>query len=126
MPDDRYTESFPDILTDIVTELDYHWHEGNGTRSHRPKLLILASQALLLKPGSNFDLVWPTLLHLLQEFIQTPDPSSHMIWSILLVILSIITRRRGGKPGVDKMLRKFWHYHKLISRVARRSHLFWD
>lgn len=96
VPDDRFTDMFPDILSDIVTELDRHNRENSSSRSYRPKLLTLASQALLLtnKPGT-FESVWPTLLQLLQQFVEQPRLSNVMVWSILLVVLSIVTRRRG-------------------------------
>lgn len=102
VPEERLTDLLPDVLEDIVTEYEYNATTTFGT-SQRSRILTLISQGIMLKP-KGFEKVWPRLRTRLASVAQEDHLKAADILGCLLVILSVISYRRGDVKTITPEL----------------------
>ena len=102
VPEERYADRLPDILEEIISQYEDN-AGGKLIKSHRSKLLILISQAILLKPV-GYDQIWPTLYQRLVKIAEEPDMKSSDASGILLIVLSVLSKGRGDIKAVARQL----------------------
>lgn len=90
-PDESYVEQFPSIISEINKELKISF-DKEASRPYRPKLLLLLSQAMLLKPCSNADLELRCTCRLILQFLHEPRMTDAVVSSALSVTLSIVSK----------------------------------
>jgi hypothetical protein len=102
VPDERYAEKLPNILEDIMRQ--YKENENSRiVRIHRPKLLVLISQAILLKP-KGYNLIWPELYDRMCAMAEEDSLKSADVSGIQLVILSVISKNRSDIKSIARKL----------------------
>lgn len=102
VPEERYADRLPDILEDVIAQYEAN-AGGKLIKTHRSKLLILISQAILLKPV-GYEKVWPTLYQRLVEIVEDPEMKSADASGILLIVLSVLSKGRGDIRTVARQL----------------------
>lgn len=81
----------PDITDDLVQEIVEPTVPISG-RNYRPKLIILLSQSMLLRPNTTYEQHWKTLLPALRGVVAESDVTPNALWSVELLVLSVISR----------------------------------
>ena len=102
VPEERYADRLPSILEDIIEQYELH-AEGKIVKAHRAKLLVLISQAILLKPV-GYEKIWPTLYERLMTISKETDLKSSDASGLLLVVLSVISKMRGEIKSIARQL----------------------
>lgn len=90
---EEYVDKLPDVTLDIMNEI-IEPSMSTGGRSYQPKLIALLSQSILLRNGTAYEEHMDRLLAVLHGEVTTPDCKSNTLWSVLLLNLSIISRRK--------------------------------
>lgn len=102
VPEERYADRLPDILEDVISQYELN-SKGKLIRTHRSKLLILISQAILLKPV-GYEQVWPTLYERLVAIAEEPELKASDASGILLIVLSVLSKGRGDIKAVARQV----------------------
>lgn len=102
-PEESLTNMLPDVLGDIVDELKRSF-ESETIRQHRCRVIQLLGQAILLRPGSDYEEQWPRAVALVARSLEEASTSQDEITAILFVALSIISKARSSVAKVASAL----------------------
>ncbi|KAJ9099964.1 hypothetical protein QFC21_003972 [Naganishia friedmannii] len=90
---EEYVDKLPDVTRDIIEEIIEPSMSVSG-RSYQPKLIALLSQSILLRNGTAYEDYMDRLLPVLHRIVADREVKPNTLWSVLLVNLSIISRRK--------------------------------
>lgn len=90
---EEYVDKLPDVTLDIIEEIIAP-SVSVGGRTYQPKLIALLSQSILLRNGTVYEDHMDRLLAVLHRVVADPEVKPNTLWSVLLVNLSIISRRK--------------------------------
>lgn len=102
-PDESLTDLLPQVLSDIVDELERSF-DSETIRQYRLRMLRLVGQAILLRPGPDFDKQWPRATKLSTRALEETTIKPDEISAILLMVLSIISKARSSVANVAPTL----------------------
>ncbi|KAI5450344.1 hypothetical protein NCC49_003127 [Naganishia albida] len=98
---EEYVVTLPDITGGVIDEI-IQPSVATGGRNHRPKMIALLSQTILLRPNTTYEEHWSRLLPALRAVVADPDAKSNALWSVLLMALSIISRYKRDLAPVTR------------------------